>query len=83
MCLINVAHEHLIAQTDKKSKPALINFMGPGAEGPRAEGRGSRKTNTPLKTSFKKFNTCSINLLLFFIEIEIIKANENHINISN
>ena len=24
---------------------------------------------------------CSINFLLFFIEIEIIKANENHINI--
>ena len=42
MCLINVAHEHLITQTDKKSKTALINFMGPGAKGrgPRAEGRG-------------------------------------------
>ena len=41
MCLINVAHEHLITQAGKKSKPALINFMGPGAEGrhmgPRAE----------------------------------------------
>ena len=33
MCLINVAHEHLITQTGKKSKPALINFIGPGAEG--------------------------------------------------
>ena len=39
MCLINVAHEHLTTQTDKKSKPALINVMGPGAKGPRAEGR--------------------------------------------
>ena len=50
MCLINVAHEHLKKQTGKKSKPALINFMGPGAEGPRADiwGRGQRKTNTPL-----------------------------------
>ena len=44
MCLINVAHEHLITQTGTKSKQPLINFMGPGAEGPRAEGRhmGSR-----------------------------------------
>ena len=39
MCLINVAHEHLITQTGKKSKPALINFMGPGAKGLRADGR--------------------------------------------
>ena len=35
-----------------------------------------------LKTIFKKLTTCSIDFLLFFIEIEIIKANENHINIS-
>ena len=35
------------------------------------------------KTSFKKLTTCSIDFLLFFvIEMEIIKANENHINIS-
>ena len=54
MCLINVAHEHLITQTGKKSKPALINFMGPGAEGAegrgptyRTEGRGPRKLNAP------------------------------------
>ena len=33
MCLINVAHEHLITQTGKKSKQPLINFMGQGAEG--------------------------------------------------
>ena len=41
MCLINAAHEHLTTQTGKKSKPALINVIGPGAEGrgPRAEGR--------------------------------------------
>ena len=49
MCLINVAHEHLITQTGKKSKQPLINFRGrgprgrgaegQGAEGPRAEGR--------------------------------------------
>ena len=44
MCLINVAHEHLITQTGKKPKPAPINFMGPGAEGATTEGRhiGSR-----------------------------------------
>ena len=36
-----------------------------------------------LKTSFKNLTTCSTDLLLFFIEIEIIKANENHINISH
>ena len=36
-----------------------------------------------LKTSFKKLTTCSTDLLLFFIEIEIIKAYENHINISH
>ena len=34
-----------------------------------------------LKTSFKKFTTCTIDLLLLFIEIEIIKTNENHMNI--
>ena len=33
MCLINVAHEHFITQTGKKSKPALINSLGPRAEG--------------------------------------------------
>ena len=48
MCLINVAHEHFITQTGKKSKPALINFMGPEAKGPRANtwSWGPRKTNT-------------------------------------
>ena len=35
--LNNVALEHFIIQTSKKSKPALINFMGAG--GPRSEGR--------------------------------------------
>ena len=34
------------------------------------------------KTSFEKFTMCSIDLLLLFLEIEIIKANQNHINIS-
>ena len=28
MCLINVAHECSITQAGKKSKPALIHFMG-------------------------------------------------------
>ena len=37
-----------------------------------------------LKTSLKKLTMCSIDFLLFFfIEIDIIKANENHINISH
>ena len=60
MCLINIVHEHLITQTGKKSKPALINFVGPGAEGPRAEGRnigpraeGKEKTNTPFSFMLK------------------------------
>ena len=43
MCLINVAHEHLITQKGTKSKQPLINFMEPGAEGrhmgSRTEGR--------------------------------------------
>ena len=39
MCLTNVTHKHLTTQTGKKSKPALINVIGPGAEGPRAGGR--------------------------------------------
>ena len=38
MCLINVAHEHLTTQTGKKSKPALINVIGPAAEEPRGRG---------------------------------------------
>ena len=38
MCLINVAHELLTTQTGKKSKLALVNVMGPGAEGPRGRG---------------------------------------------
>ena len=37
---------------------------------------------TFLKASFKKFTTCSIDLLLFFIKIKIIKGNESHENIS-
>ena len=56
MCLINVAHEHFITQTGKKSKPALINFMGLGAEGREptygAECQGPRKTNTRSETRF-------------------------------
>ena len=32
MCLTYVAHEHFVTQTGKKSKPALINFMGPGRQ---------------------------------------------------
>ena len=64
MCLINVAHEHLTIQTGKKSKPALINVIGPGAEGRRpthrAEGRGPRKTNTPLKEHRCKFKIVKI-----------------------
>ena len=34
MCLINVAHECSITQAGKKTKPALINFMGPRGLGP-------------------------------------------------
>ena len=29
------------------------------------------------KTTFEKFTSCSIDLQVFFIEIEIIKANES------
>ena len=58
MCLINVAHEHLITQTGKKSKPALTNFMGPGVEGPRAEGghigRRAEKNKYPEKCERRK-----------------------------
>ena len=32
------------------------------------------------ENKFQKLTTCSIDFLLFFIEIEIKKANENHIN---
>ena len=46
MCLINVAHEHFVTQTGKKSKPALINFIQPGRRG-----RRPRKTNTPRTSS--------------------------------
>ena len=61
MCLINVAHEHLTTQTGKKSKPALINVIGPGAEGRLGAGgrgptwgRGPRaeKNKYPLILSF-------------------------------
>ena len=37
MCLINVAHKRFIKQAGKKSKQALINFIGPGGRGRRAE----------------------------------------------
>ena len=33
MCLINVAHEHFIAQAGKKLKPAFKKFMGQGGRG--------------------------------------------------
>ena len=39
MSSINVAHECFITQAGKKSKPALINFMGSGA--------GSREKQIP------------------------------------
>ena len=76
----------------KSQKQHLKILWGRGAEGRGptygAEGRDKQipffKTDLrTLKTSFKKFTTCAIDLLLFFIEIEIIKANENHINISH
>ena len=38
-----VAHEDFITQTGKKSKPAPVNFMGPG---PGARGPRPKKTNT-------------------------------------
>ena len=53
MCLINVAHEHLTAQTGKKSKPALINVIGPGAEGPR--GRRPRAEGREKQILFKNY----------------------------
>ena len=43
--LNNLAHEHFITHTGKKSTAALLNFMGPGC-------RGSRKTNTQNFISF-------------------------------
>ena len=73
MCLINVAHEHLITQKGKKSKPALINFMGPGAEGPRAEGQEKQipiHSNNPLKT-YNIFRTISSINLLFIILVSV------------
>ena len=36
MCLINVAHKRFIKQAGKKSKQALINFIGPGGRGPES-----------------------------------------------
>ena len=64
MCLINVAHEHLITQTGKKSKQLLINFMRPGAEGQRAEGRhmgpraeGREKQIPVYKKRFSELNS--------------------------
>ena len=63
MRLINVAHEHLTTQTGKKSKPALVNVMGPGAEGrhmgPRAEGREKQIPNLSTgshQLSYYQFN---------------------------
>ena len=47
MCLINVAHEHLITQTGKKSKPALEKTTY------EAEGQGPRKTNIHKKQTSK------------------------------
>ena len=40
LCLSNVAHEHFITQTGKKSKAVLKNFMGPWVRG--VEGRHMR-----------------------------------------
>ena len=46
MCLTYVAHAHFVTEAGEKSKPGLINFMGPGGSGPRpaygAEGRWPR-----------------------------------------
>ena len=57
MCLTYVAHEHFVTQTGKKSKPALINFMGLGGQETTygAEIRWSRatKTNTPKQANLK------------------------------
>ena len=44
MCLINVAHECFITQAGKKSKPALINFMGLGAGGQEKQIPPSKQT---------------------------------------
>ena len=61
MCLINVAHEHLTTQTDKTSKPALVNVMGPGAEGPRGRGaEGPRAEGQEKQIPFQKCLKCLI-----------------------
>ena len=44
--LKNLAHEHFITHTGKKSKAALLNFMGPGCRG--AEGREKQIPKTSL-----------------------------------
>ena len=44
MCLINVAHECSITQADNKSKPALINFMGPVSGGREKQIPPSKQT---------------------------------------
>ena len=36
-----------------------------------------------VENKFQKFTTCSIDLLLFFIKIKIVKATANHINITH
>ena len=57
MNLTNAAHEHFTAQTGKKSKTALKNFMGPG--GPRGRGptygAESREKQIPHKHEYTKY----------------------------
>ena len=72
MCLINFAHEHFITQTGKKSKPALINFMGPGergAEEPRTGiwGRGPRKTNNLNHFTLKQYREVHFTRFKIFL----------------
>ena len=68
MYLTNAAHEHFTTQTGKKSKAAPKNFMGRGAEGPRAEKNKYPNFCLILTTKFHcflYFIKSSTNLILF------------------
>ena len=62
MCFLNVADEHLITQTGKKSEPALVNVMGPGAKG-RHMGPRAEQNKYPLHVNVACWLLLDFNLL--------------------
>ena len=73
------AYEHFTTQAGKKSKTALENFSGRGAEGPRAKGRHmGLRAERPEKTN-NLDKEVKINFKIFDVTDQTINNYNTHV----